>query len=91
MAASEGDQPGHHDSLFPEQPRPRPRDPYPWDEFVGHLPADTVRHQPRLQPGVPPDRRWPQDFIEDLVRWARALAWMPGPAEVILGRNGPGL
>ena len=48
MAASQGDQPGHRDSLFPEQPRPRPRDPYPRDEFVGHLPADTVRHQPRL-------------------------------------------
>ena len=29
MAASAGDQPGHGDSLFPEQPRPRPRDPYP--------------------------------------------------------------
>ena len=33
MAASAGDQPGHGDSLFPEQPRPRPRDPYPWDAF----------------------------------------------------------
>ena len=28
MAASQGDQPGHGNSLFPEQPRPRPRDPY---------------------------------------------------------------
>ena len=24
----------------------------------------------------------PKDFAQDLVRWARALAWMPGPAEV---------
>ena len=52
MAASAGDQPGHGDSLFPEQLRPRPRDPYPWDAFVGPIPGDAVRHQPRLQPGV---------------------------------------
>ena len=82
MASSQGDQPGHGDCLFPEQPRPRPRNPYPWDDFVGPLPGDTVRHQLRLQPRVPPDWRWPQDFIHDLVRWARAIAWMPGPAEV---------
>ena len=82
MAASQGDQPGHRDSLFPERPRLRLRNPYPWDDFVGPLPGGAVRHQPRLRPGVPPDWRWPQDFIHDLVRWARALAWMPGPAEV---------
>ena len=82
MAASAGDQPGHGDSLFPEQLRPRPRNPYPWDAFVGPIPGDAVRHQPRLQPGVPADWRWPQDFIHDLVRWTRALAWAPGPAEV---------
>ena len=62
--------------------RARPRNLYPWDHFVGPLPGDAVRHQPRLQPGVPPDWRWPQDFIHDLVRRARALAWTPGPAEV---------
>ena len=73
MAATMGDQPGHGDSLFPEQPRPRPRNPYPWDAFVGPIPGDAVRHQPRLQPGVPADWRWPQDFIHDLVRWARVL------------------
>ena len=61
---------------------PRPHDPYPWDDFAGPLPGDTVRPQPRLQPGVPPDWRWPHDFVHDLVRWARALAWMPGPAKV---------
>ena len=55
MAAGQGDHPGHGDSLFPEQPCPRPRDPYPWDAFVGPVPGDTVRHQTRLQPGVPPD------------------------------------
>ena len=82
MAASQGDQPGHGDSLFPDQPRPWPRNPYPWDDFVGPLPRDAVHHQPRLRPGTPPDWRWPQDFIHDLVRWARTLAWMPGPAEV---------
>ena len=86
MAASQGDQPGHGDSLFPEQPRPRPHNPYPWDDFVGPLPGDTVRHHPRLRPGAPPDWRWPQDFMHDLVRWARALAWMPGPAEVSWAR-----
>ena len=31
---------------------------------------------------MPADRRRPQDFIHDLVRWARALARAPGPAEV---------
>ena len=82
LAASTGDQPGHGDSLFPEQPRPRPRDPYPWDAFIGPIPGDVFCHQPRLQPGVPADWRWPQDFIHDLIRWARALAWAPGPAEV---------
>ena len=55
MAAGAGDQPGHSDSLFPEQLRPRPRHPFPWDAFVGPIPGDAVRHQPRLQPGVPPD------------------------------------
>ena len=50
-----GNQPGHGDSLFPDQPRLRPRNPYPWDDFVGPLPGDTIRHQPRLQPGTPPD------------------------------------
>ena len=74
MAASQGDQPGHGDSLFPDQPRPRPRNPYPWDDFVGPLPEDTLRHQPRLRPGTPPGWQWAQDFIHDLVRWARALA-----------------
>ena len=63
MAASQRDQPGHGYSLFTEQPRPRPRDPYPWDAFVGPMPGDTVRHQPRLQPGVPPYWRWPQDSM----------------------------
>ena len=82
MAAGAGDQPGHGDSLFSEQPRPRPRNPFPWDAFVGPIPGDAVRHQPRLQPGLLSDWRWPQDFILDLVRWARALAWAPGPAEV---------
>ena len=54
MAASQGYQPGHGDALFPNQPRPRPRSPYPWDDFVGPLPGDTVRHHPRLRPGTLP-------------------------------------
>ena len=82
MAVSAGDPPGHGDSLLLEQPRPRPRNHYPWDAFVGPIPGDAVRHEPRMQPGVPPDWRWPQDFIHDLVRWARALAGAPGPAQV---------
>ena len=48
---------------------------------TGHT-GDTIRNQPRLRPGAPPGRRWPQDFVQDLVRWARALAWVPGLAEV---------
>ena len=44
MAASQGDQPGHGDSLFPDQLRPRPRGPYPWDDFVGPLPGDIASH-----------------------------------------------
>ena len=82
MAASQGDQPGHGDSLSPDRPRPRPRNPYLWDDFVGPLLGDTIRHQPRLRPGTPPDWRWPRDFIRDLGRWARALSWMPGPADI---------
>ena len=56
--------------------------PYPRDDFVGPLPGDIVRHQPRLRPGTPPGWRWPKDFIRDLLRWAQALAWMLGPTEV---------
>ena len=80
--AGAGDQPGHGDPLFPEQPRPRPRSPYTWDAFVGPIPGDAVRHQPRLHPGVPSDWRWPQHCIHDLVGWARALTRDTGPAEV---------
>ena len=82
MAANQGDHAGHGDSLFPDQPRLRLRNPYPLDDFVRPLPGDTIRHQPRLRPGTPPGWQWPQVFIQALVRWARALAWMPGPAEV---------
>ena len=32
--------------------------------------------------GPLPGWRWPQDFMEALVRWARVLAWVPGLAEV---------
>ena len=74
MAASRGDHAGHGDSLLPDQPRPRPRNSFPKDDFVGPLPGDAIRNQPRW--------RWPQDFVQGLVRWARALAWMPGPAKV---------
>ena len=74
MAAGRGDQAGHGDSLFPDQLRPRPRNPFPWDDFVGPLPGDAIRNQPRLRPGAPPGWRWPQAFVQDLVRWARALA-----------------
>ena len=52
MAANRGDQPGHGDSLFPDQPRPRPRNLYSRDDFVGPLSGDAIRHQPRLQPGT---------------------------------------
>ena len=82
MASGHGDQAGQGDSLFPDEPRPRPRNPFPWDNFVGPLMGDTVRNQPRLRPGAPPGWRWPQDFVQDLVRWAWALAWVPGMAEV---------
>ena len=44
MAASRGDQAGHGDSLFPDQPRPRPRNPFPWDDFVSPLPGDAIRN-----------------------------------------------
>ena len=54
-AAGAGDQPGHGDSLFPEQPRLRPRNPYRWNAFVRPIPGDAVRHRPRLQPGVAAD------------------------------------
>ena len=33
MAAGCGDQEGHRDSLFPDQPRPQPRYPFPWDDL----------------------------------------------------------
>ena len=59
MAASQRDQLGHEDSLFPHQPHPRPRNRYPWDDCVGPLPGDAVRQQPWLRPGTLPDWRWP--------------------------------
>ena len=39
-------------------------------------------NQPRLQPGAPPGWSWPQEFVQNLVRWARALAWTPGSVQV---------
>ena len=81
MAASRGDQVGNGDSLFPNQPRPRPRSPFPWDVFFRLFPGDAVRNQPRLRPWAPLGRRWPQVFVMDVVRWARALAGL-GPAEL---------
>ena len=81
MARRRGDHAGHGDSLFPDQPRLRPRNPFPWDDFVTPLLEDAMCNQLRLQQGAPPGYRWLQDFVQDLVRWERALAWMPGPAE----------
>ena len=63
MAASRGDQAGHGDSLFLDKPRPRPRNPFLWDYFVGPLLGDTVRNKPRLRPGALLGWRWPQDFV----------------------------
>ena len=68
MAASHGDRAGHGDPLFPDQPRPRPRNPFPWNDFVGPLLGDTVRNQPWLRPGAPRGWRWPHTFVQDLVR-----------------------
>ena len=89
MAASRGDHASHGDSLFPELQRLRPRNPFLWDDFVGPLPWDAIRNQARLRPGAVPGLRWPEDFVQGLVRWARALAWMPGPAEVSWAKLAP--
>ena len=72
-----------------DQPRPRPRKPYPLNDLLGPLPGYTVRNQPWLRPGAPPGLRWPQDFVQDLVRWAKGLAWMPRPSEVSLAELAP--
>ena len=82
MSAGRWDQAGHGDSPFPDPPRLRPHNPFPWDDFVGPLPGDAIRNQPHLRPVAPPGWWWPQDFVPHLVRWARVMAWMPGPAEV---------
>ena len=42
MAASQRYQPGHGDSLFPDQPRPRPRNPYPWDDSLSRMGTDET-------------------------------------------------
>ena len=54
MAASQGDQPGHGDSLVPDHPRPRPPIPYPWDNFVGPLPwlQSAINHGSGQGPAV---------------------------------------
>ena len=54
MAASQGDQSGHGDSLFPDEPRPRPRNPYPWDDFVGRPPAGGNNPPPTTAPAGGP-------------------------------------
>ena len=46
MAAGAGDQPGHGDPLFPEQPRPRPRNPYPRGCLRWPHPAQRRPHSP---------------------------------------------
>ena len=67
MATGHGDPAGHGDSLFPDPPRPRPRSPVPWDDFVIPLPGDAVCNQPRLRLGAPPGWRSPEVFVQDLV------------------------
>ena len=74
MLASRGDQADHKDSMFPDQPRPRPPQPFPWDDFVSPLLGDRIRNRPRLRPEAPLGWRWPQVFVHDLIKWARALA-----------------
>ena len=59
MFAGRGGQAGHGDFLFPDQPRPRPSNAFPWDDIVCPLPGDAVRNQPRLQLGAPLGWRWP--------------------------------
>ena len=44
MAAGRGDYPGHWNSLFPDHPRPWPRNPFPLDNFIGPPPWDTIRN-----------------------------------------------
>ena len=63
MAAGRRDQTGQGDSLFPDKPQPRPRNPFRWDDFVGPLPGDAIRNQPRLRPGAPLGWQWPPDFV----------------------------
>ena len=63
MAAGRGDPAGHGDFLFPNQPRPQPRNPFPWDDFVRPLQGDAVRNQQRLRLGSPPGWRWPKEFF----------------------------
>ena len=50
MVASRGDQAGHGDSLFPNQPRLRPCNPFPNDDFAGPLLGGRD-----LQPAAPQD------------------------------------
>ena len=82
MVASRGDPEQPRDSLFPDQPRPRPHNPFPWEDFVCPLPGDMVRNQLCLRPGAPLGWRWPQTFVQDVDLWARVLAWGPGLANV---------
>ena len=82
IAAGQGNPEGPGGALFPEAPRPRPRHSFPWSDLVGPLPREVQRERPQPRPGVPQGWRWPQDFLQDVLRWARALSWPPGPGEV---------
>ena len=74
MTAGQGNPEGPGGALFPEAPRPRPRQSFPWGDLVGPLPREAQRERPQPRPGVPQGWRWPQDFLQDVLRWARALS-----------------
>ena len=50
-AVGRGDWAGHGDSLFPDRPRPLPRNPFPWNNFVLTPPRGCGP-----QPATPPAR-----------------------------------
>ena len=56
---------------------------YPWADLCGPLPLLPPAPALRMRPGMPPGwPGWEPAPAHDLVRWAAALAWQPGPSDV---------
>ena len=62
---------------------PDTRAAYPWHQLgAGPLPMPPARPPLDAPAGLPPQWPWEATFLHALLRWARALLWLPGQGHV---------